>query len=127
MDFLNSTISLLSSVCCLTIQCGCLKAGLLPQESHLAMSAPWLLTLPLLPEPQASSQAPKKMTRGLLWGLFPPTTICCFYCGNFDVFLSFFVLTYVYGCTHTTTQAPHPTLVTHCHKSRNISNFTVSI
>ncbi len=28
---------------CLTIQCGCLKAGPLPQESHLAMSAPRLL------------------------------------------------------------------------------------
>lgn len=52
----------------LTVHCGCSKAGLLPQESHLAMSASWLLawlSLSLRPATKYQNHRSKK----LIWGL----------------------------------------------------------
>lgn len=96
-------------ICCsLTIQCGCLKAGLLPQESHLAMSAPWLLIWLCCLSFKSSE---KRTTSNLTEGLFPPTTISRFYNGGFVRFCSF---SYPRGQTHVHThQHRHTPTPTH--------------
>lgn len=65
---------------CLTVQWGCSKVGLLPQLSHLAMSAAWLLTWMPEPELQVSTkkqtkQNPKAQLRACSLLLHQPTFI----------------------------------------------------